>query len=57
MTTWKLIGIIDGAVMAAATAVGQAYPPALVVTQVIVEVGGVVATLCATYAHMTGAQS
>jgi hypothetical protein len=52
MSPFQLIGIVDGAVLAAATAVGQAYPPAAPVCQVIVEVCGVLSTVLATVGHI-----
>ena len=52
MSPLQLIGIVDGAVLAAATAVGQAYPPAAPVCQVIVEVCGVLSTVLATIGHV-----
>ena len=52
MSLLQLIGIVDGAVLAAATAVGQAYPPAAPACQVIVEIAGVVSTVLASVGHV-----
>lgn len=47
----KAVGVVDGAVLAVAVAVGNAYPQYKAVADQVVYVGGVVATAVAAVQH------
>jgi hypothetical protein len=49
----KWIGIVDGVVVAAATALATAYPESADVVHTVIEVAGTISTVIAAYAHLS----
>jgi|HubBroStandDraft_1064217.scaffolds.fasta_scaffold209303_3 hypothetical protein len=50
----RWVGIVDGVLVAAATALAQAYPAAAPTVQTIIEVAGTITSLLAAIAHVSG---